>query len=69
MRQGSVQPLSVTTGLYGRPVLGTSGGIVSALVCMTGSGSAAIATLLTEAAAAAAVMAPAPPSILRRESI
>jgi hypothetical protein len=43
--------------------------MVSGLVWMTGSGSAAIATLLTEATAAAAVMAPAPPSILRRESV
>ena len=57
MRHGSVQPFSVTTGLYGRPVDGTSGGIVSGLVWITGSGSAAIATLLTEAAAAAAVIA------------
>jgi hypothetical protein len=33
--------------LYERPVSGTNGGIVSGLVWMTGSGSAAIATLLT----------------------
>jgi len=32
IRQGKVQPLSVTTGLYERPVLGTSGGMVSGLV-------------------------------------
>jgi hypothetical protein len=32
-------------------VFGTSGGMVSGLVWMTGSGSAAMATLLTEAAA------------------
>ena len=53
MRQGAVQPLSVTTGLYGRPVVGCSGGAVSALVWMTGSGSAARAARLTEAAATA----------------
>jgi tRNA1(Val) A37 N6-methylase TrmN6 len=57
MRHGNVQPFSVTTGLYGWPVDGTSGGIVSGLVCDIGSGNAAIATLLTDTAAAAALTA------------
>jgi hypothetical protein len=43
--------------------------MVSGRVCSTASGSAAIATLLTDAAETAAVMAPAPPSRFRRESI
>src|SRR3989344_983902 len=59
MRQGSVQPLSVTTGLEGRPELGTRGAMVSALVWNTGSGRAAIATLLTLAAATAPPAMPA----------
>jgi hypothetical protein len=50
-------------------VLGTSGGMVSGLNWMTGSGSAAIATVLTDAAVAAAVTAPAPPMKLRRETM
>jgi hypothetical protein len=36
---------------------------------MTGSGNAAIATLLTAAALTAAVTAPAPPMKLRRETM
>jgi hypothetical protein len=59
IRHGKVQPLSVTTGLYGRPELGTSGALVSADVCITGSGNAAMATLLTEAAATAPPAMPA----------
>src|SRR3989344_5079347 len=59
MRQGSVQPLSVTTGLYGRPELGTKGAMVSGLDWYTGSGSAAIATRLTLAAATAPPAMPA----------
>src|SRR3989344_5267423 len=59
MRQGSVQPLSVTTGLEGRPELGTRCAMVSALVWNTGSGIAAIATLLTLAAATAPPAMPA----------
>jgi hypothetical protein len=43
--------------------------MVSAFVWMTGSGSAAIATLLTDAAVTAAVTAPAPPRKLRRETM
>jgi hypothetical protein len=43
--------------------------MVSGVVWMTGSGSAAIATLLTVAALTAAVTAPAPPIKLRRETI
>jgi len=31
MRQGAVQPFSVTTGWYGRPLGGASGGWVAAL--------------------------------------
>jgi len=65
MRQGKVQPLSVTTGLYGRPFGGASGGMVLGVVWSTGSGKAAIATLLTLAAAMAPVMAPAPLKKLR----
>ena len=37
MRHGSVQPLRVTTGLYDRPELGTSGGMVVGLFWSTGS--------------------------------
>ena len=48
---------------------GSSGGMVSGLLWITGSGNAAMATLLTETAAAAAVMAPAPVNRLRRESM
>src|SRR5881396_2545782 len=69
MRQGRVQPLSVTTALYGRPVLGTSGGIVSGLVWITGSGSAAIATLLTLVAAMAAPAPALPSRKLRRFAV
>src|SRR3989338_1166897 len=47
MRQGKVQPLRVTTGLYGRPVVGTSGGAVSTDVWMTGSGKPASAERAT----------------------
>jgi hypothetical protein len=43
-------------------VLGTSGGMVSGLVWMTGSGRAAMATLLTALAVAAAATKPAPPT-------
>jgi hypothetical protein len=43
--------------------------MVSGVVWMTGSGSAAIATGLTAAALTAAVTAPAPPRKLRRETI
>ncbi len=52
MRQGQLQPLSVTTGWYGRPVSGISGGAVLAWVMLTGSGTAAKATRLTLAAIA-----------------
>jgi len=69
MRHGKVQPLRVTTGLYGRPLEGSSGGMVSGLSWETISGSAAIATLLTEATAvAAAIEAPAR-KIWRRDVI
>src|SRR5688572_22506859 len=66
MRQGQVQPLSVTTGLYGRPVEGTSGGMVSGLSWITGSGIAASAALLTAVADAAIAE---PPMKLRLERV
>src|SRR5512134_2461343 len=73
IRNGSVQPFSVTTGLYGRPApvtpAGRYGGCVSGPVWITGSGSEAIATLLTEAAPATAVIALAPRMNSRREVI
>jgi hypothetical protein len=46
-----------------------SGGAVVALSMLVISGSAAIATLLTEAIAATALIAPAPRKNLRRDSI
>jgi hypothetical protein len=50
MRQGSDQPFSVTTGLYGRPVLGKSGGAISAVSRMGASGSDAAPARETSAA-------------------
>jgi len=50
-------------------VLGISGGMVSGRVWVTGSGRAAIATLLTAAAATPAVTAPAPPMKFLRENM
>src|SRR5688500_4263832 len=65
MRHGSVQPLIVTTGWYGRPAEGSSGGCVAAVVCIGASGTAPIAALLT----AAAVTSPAARRKLRLEFI
>src|SRR5688500_8481094 len=50
MRQGSDHPFKVTTGLYGRPVLGTSGGAISAVSRIGASGSEAAPALETMAA-------------------
>src|SRR5690606_34453768 len=69
IRHGSVQPFSVTTGQYGRPLEGESGGIVPGSVRTTGSGRAAIAAFATEAAATAPVTAVAPRKNSRREAI
>jgi len=67
MRHGKVHPFNVTTGLYGRPVLGINGDMVSGVVCVTGSGKAAIATLLTDVAVTAAAIEPKPaPSPLKK---
>jgi len=54
MRHGSVQPFSVTTGLYGRPFGGASGGCVAALPCVGASGSDAAPTRVTAAPVIAA---------------
>src|SRR5512134_559675 len=64
IRHGSVQPLSVTTGLYGRPFGGASGGWVAGLVCTGASGSEAACTRLTAAAPSTAAPAPARKSLL-----
>ena len=58
MRQGNVHPLSVATGLYGRPSLGTSGGCIVAVFMVGASGTAAWATRLTAPAPSAAAEAP-----------
>jgi hypothetical protein len=57
MRQGKVQPLSVTTGLYGRPELGGSGGCVLGDDCTAASGTEAAPALLTAAAPSTAALA------------
>src|SRR5262245_5607975 len=50
MRHGSDHPLSVTTGLNGRPLGGGPGGSVAADDCDIASGSEAAPTRLTAAA-------------------
>ena len=50
MRQGSVQPFKVTTGLYGRPLGGARGGWVDALSIAGASGSDAAPARLTSPA-------------------
>src|SRR6188508_1159546 len=50
MRQGSDQPFSVTTGLYCGPVLGKSGGAISAVSRIGASGRDAAPTRDTIAA-------------------
>src|SRR4051812_31326388 len=50
MRQGSVQPLSVTTGLYGRPLGGINGAIVAGDDCVAASGSEAAPARVTAVA-------------------
>src|SRR5450830_1766240 len=47
IRHGSVQPFSVTTGLYGRPFDGTNGACVAADDCIGASGSEAAPALVT----------------------
>src|SRR5512145_899697 len=66
MRNGRVQPLRVTTGLYGRPALGASGGAVAGPGATAASGTAPIAARLTPAALSST---PAPARKLRREFI
>jgi hypothetical protein len=51
MRGGSVQPLSVTTGRYGLPDFGYSGGAIVGLFIIGASGTAPIAALETAALA------------------
>src|SRR4051794_18762434 len=58
MRQGRDQPLRVTTGLYGRPLGGTSGGIVAAEAWTGASGRDAAPALLTSDAPTMAAPAP-----------
>src|SRR5688572_18340185 len=58
MRHGRVHPFSVTTGLYGRPAAGTSGGWVAALLADAASGTAPIAARLTAAAPMNAALRP-----------
>src|SRR5512134_1633268 len=66
MRQGSVHPLRVTTGRYGRPLEGDNGGIVSGFCCETASGNAASAARPTDAAVTAPAITPAPWKNFRR---
>jgi len=65
MRQGSVQPLSVTTGWYAGPLDGMSGGCIAGDVVVTASGMAAAWTRPLTAAALARMAEP--PIRLRRE--
>jgi hypothetical protein len=64
MRQGSDQPLSVTTGLYGRPFGGTSGGAISGVSRLGASGSDAAPARDTIAAPNSAAAEP-PRNVLR----
>src|SRR6266545_4939460 len=57
MRHGSVQPFSVTTALYGRPLGGVSGACVTALSCVGASGSDAAPARVTRPAPAMAAPA------------
>src|SRR5690349_19462708 len=67
IRHGSDQPFNVATGVYGRPLGGTSGGCVAVFSMIGASGSDAAPALLTNAAPSSA--APEPPRKFRRETM
>ena len=66
MRHGALQPLSVTTGLNGRPVGGAGGGMVVGVVTICASGIEAAPALETSPAASTVV---APAKNVLRETI
>ena len=66
MRQGALQPLSVTTGLNGRPLGGEGGGVVVGVVTICASGIEAAPALETSPAASMVV---APAKNVLRETI
>ena len=58
MRHGNDHPLSVATGMYGRPLDGARGGCIEAVAIVGASGSDAAPALLTSAAPSKAAPEP-----------